>query len=251
MMFQAYNIPKLQYDIWGNTVNVASRMESCGLAGKLQCTEEVYNTMKNCPKFQFTHRGQVTVKGKGQMTTFWLKNSDEQEAIMEKPKTDVLAPSLDDLALVKRKILQTLNRQKSCSPSLSYVSFNIEDADTKNRRSIEEKIDDLQKNVGQEKEPLLWDFLPDNLANNLGGSLGIFSDAKNSPGQKLQACNFERQFSRHKPGPKITTSWLFDYSNMADQKSSGYTTPDCYADRPDNFGFIDEVNAWFDVSKSA
>ncbi|XP_077450701.1 adenylate cyclase type 1 isoform X11 [Stigmatopora argus] len=51
-----------QYDIWGNTVNVASRMESTGVQGKIQVTEDVYQLIVK--HFKFVCRGQVSVKGK-------------------------------------------------------------------------------------------------------------------------------------------------------------------------------------------
>ncbi|XP_065200273.1 adenylate cyclase type 1 [Planococcus citri] len=62
---------KPQYDIWGNTVNVASRMDSTGLPNHIQVTEEVYQVLKNEP-YQFQCRGHVKVKGKGDMKTYFL-----------------------------------------------------------------------------------------------------------------------------------------------------------------------------------
>lgn len=66
---------KPQYDIWGNTVNVASRMESTAEANKIQITEEVYqilNDFNQDTEFKFTCRGSINVKGKGYMTTYYL-----------------------------------------------------------------------------------------------------------------------------------------------------------------------------------
>ncbi|XP_049577922.1 adenylate cyclase type 1 isoform X2 [Syngnathus scovelli] len=60
-----------QYDIWGNTVNVASRMDSTGVQGKIQVTEDVYRLIAN--HYNFVCRGQVSVKGKGQMLTYFLE----------------------------------------------------------------------------------------------------------------------------------------------------------------------------------
>ncbi|KAK9747493.1 Adenylate cyclase, conserved domain [Popillia japonica] len=62
---------KPQYDIWGNTVNVASRMDSTGLPNHTQVTEEVYQILKSYP-YEFQCRGKVKVKGKGDMTTYFL-----------------------------------------------------------------------------------------------------------------------------------------------------------------------------------
>ncbi|KAK9396621.1 adenylate cyclase type 1-like [Crotalus adamanteus] len=52
-----------QYDIWGNTVNVASRMDSTGVQGKIQVTEEVQRILKRC-NYECVCRGKVSVKGK-------------------------------------------------------------------------------------------------------------------------------------------------------------------------------------------
>ena len=62
---------KPQYDIWGNTVNVASRMDSTGLPNHTQVTEEVFDILKLLP-YEFQLRGDVKVKGKGNMTTYFL-----------------------------------------------------------------------------------------------------------------------------------------------------------------------------------
>ncbi|XP_029004908.3 adenylate cyclase type 1-like [Betta splendens] len=59
-----------QYDIWGNTVNVASRMDSTGVQGKIQVTEDVHRLIADY--YDFVCRGQVSVKGKGQMLTYFL-----------------------------------------------------------------------------------------------------------------------------------------------------------------------------------
>ncbi|XP_055390218.1 Ca(2+)/calmodulin-responsive adenylate cyclase isoform X2 [Condylostylus longicornis] len=62
---------KPQYDIWGNTVNVASRMDSTGIAGYTQVTQEVVDSLQGS-HFEFRCRGQIKVKGKGDMITYFL-----------------------------------------------------------------------------------------------------------------------------------------------------------------------------------
>jgi len=61
---------KFSFDIWGLTVNVASRMETTGIPGKIQVTESVYNQLKD--RYQFEKRGEVDVKGRGTMVTYFL-----------------------------------------------------------------------------------------------------------------------------------------------------------------------------------
>ncbi|XP_010769732.1 adenylate cyclase type 3-like [Notothenia coriiceps] len=68
---------KPHYDIWGNTVNVASRMESTGVMGNIQVVEDCYNILKEY-SFRFVRRGPIFVKGKGELLTYFLKGRDKQ-----------------------------------------------------------------------------------------------------------------------------------------------------------------------------
>ena len=61
---------KFFYDVWGDAVNLGSRMESTGMAGKIQVSEEVYNSLKG--EFVLEERGPVEVKGKGTLRTWFL-----------------------------------------------------------------------------------------------------------------------------------------------------------------------------------
>lgn len=62
-------VSKFIYDLWGDTVNLASRMESTGVPGEIQVTRSVYEQLKD--KFELKDRGIVQVKGKGGIET-WL-----------------------------------------------------------------------------------------------------------------------------------------------------------------------------------
>lgn len=61
---------KFTYDLWGDTVNVASRMESQGELGQIQVSEAVYEKLSD--RFTFAPRPPLDVKGKGLMHTYWL-----------------------------------------------------------------------------------------------------------------------------------------------------------------------------------
>ncbi|XP_078084615.1 adenylate cyclase type 2b [Mustelus asterias] len=62
---------KPQYDIWGNSVNVASRMDSTGVLGKIQITEETSNILQTLG-YNCTCRGIINVKGKGELKTYFV-----------------------------------------------------------------------------------------------------------------------------------------------------------------------------------
>lgn len=62
---------KFSYDLWSDAVNMASRMESHGVAGKIHCSEEFRNSLYG--KFTFTERGETEIKGKGKMRTYFLE----------------------------------------------------------------------------------------------------------------------------------------------------------------------------------
>jgi class 3 adenylate cyclase len=61
---------KFAYDLWGDTVNIASRMESSGTENSIQVSDDFYQILKN--KFGFKKRGAVDVKGIGAMETYYL-----------------------------------------------------------------------------------------------------------------------------------------------------------------------------------
>jgi adenylate cyclase len=64
-------IKKFIYDLWGDTVNIASRMESHGESGAIHISEATYRLIEG--QFNCELRGAIPVKGKGQMTTYWLR----------------------------------------------------------------------------------------------------------------------------------------------------------------------------------
>ncbi len=63
-------IKKFIYDLWGDAVNIASRMESQGKPGHIQVTESTYVRLRD--RYVLEPRGSVPIKGRGEMTTYWL-----------------------------------------------------------------------------------------------------------------------------------------------------------------------------------
>jgi len=70
-------VKKFQYDIWGDTVNTASRMESSGEVGQVNISEATYALVKNEASFTFIPRGKVQAKGKGELEMYFVA---EQQA---------------------------------------------------------------------------------------------------------------------------------------------------------------------------
>ncbi|MDY7024138.1 MAG: adenylate/guanylate cyclase domain-containing protein, partial [Cyanobacteriota bacterium] len=68
---------KFIYDLWGDAVNIASRMESHGIAGEIQVTEATYHRLSS--EFILVERGLVEIKGKGYMKTYLLKQRRESQ----------------------------------------------------------------------------------------------------------------------------------------------------------------------------
>ena len=69
-------VKKFIYDVWGDTVNMASRMESHGVPGRIQVSESTFERLGSA--FIFEPRGVIDVKGKGQLTTYLLVGRSDQ-----------------------------------------------------------------------------------------------------------------------------------------------------------------------------
>uniref|UniRef100_A0A667YUF4 Adenylate cyclase type 8 n=1 Tax=Myripristis murdjan TaxID=586833 RepID=A0A667YUF4_9TELE len=103
---------KPQYDIWGKTVNLASRMDSTGVSGKIQVPEETYLILKE-RGFAFEYRGEIYVKGiseqEGKIRTHFLLERVQPNPLILQPRKN---PGQYSLAAVVLGLVQSLNRQK-------------------------------------------------------------------------------------------------------------------------------------------
>lgn len=70
-------IKKFQYDIWGDTVNTASRIESNGEVGKVNISQLTYELIKDDEEFSFEKRGKFQVKGKGEIEMYFVSLSNK------------------------------------------------------------------------------------------------------------------------------------------------------------------------------
>jgi adenylate cyclase len=68
-------VKKFQYDIWGDTVNTASRMESNGSVGKVNISQALYELIKDDSTFTFEYRGNISAKGKGEINMYFVEKT--------------------------------------------------------------------------------------------------------------------------------------------------------------------------------
>ena len=73
-------LKKFQYDIWGDTVNIANRMETYGVEGKVNISEKTYELVKNDPGLTFESRGKIEVKGNREITMWFVQRKESAEA---------------------------------------------------------------------------------------------------------------------------------------------------------------------------
>lgn len=66
-------VKKFQYDVWGDTVNTASRIESNGIVGRVNISESLYQLIKNEECFSFEYRGIIQAKGKGELKMYFVE----------------------------------------------------------------------------------------------------------------------------------------------------------------------------------
>lgn len=67
---------KYSYDLWGDAVNIASRMENTGEKGQIQVTEYYKHLLEGHTDITFTSRGEIDIKGKGKMKTYFMHQSN-------------------------------------------------------------------------------------------------------------------------------------------------------------------------------
>jgi class 3 adenylate cyclase len=67
---------RFSYDLWGDTVNTASRMESHGVPGCIQVTTRTWERLRD--RYRFERRGPIQVKGKGEIVTYFLEGRAQE-----------------------------------------------------------------------------------------------------------------------------------------------------------------------------
>ncbi len=104
---------KFTYDMWGDTVNVAARMESHGLPGEIHISEALADILKD--KYLLAQRGWVEVKGKGLMQTFWVKQKEPNPEFANQETVDMTVGELSHL-LDKAPPADSVSKKQASSP---------------------------------------------------------------------------------------------------------------------------------------
>ncbi|XP_053957170.1 uncharacterized protein LOC128862519 [Anastrepha ludens] len=112
---------KPQYDIWGNAVNVASRMDSTGIPDHIQVTQEMYQILSG-RGFELTCRGSVNVKGKGSMITYFLKAKSAKIPTPVATDSANVVTTISDSSAMAEAIEPNINNKSVESASLALVT---------------------------------------------------------------------------------------------------------------------------------
>lgn len=92
---------RILYDLWGDAVNLASRMESTGIPGRVQCPAHVAELMKD--EFEFEYRGMVDVKGKGEVETYFLVGK-KNEFVKPRERPSMRRGGLENANIIRESI---------------------------------------------------------------------------------------------------------------------------------------------------
>uniref|UniRef100_A0A336MTX6 adenylate cyclase n=1 Tax=Culicoides sonorensis TaxID=179676 RepID=A0A336MTX6_CULSO len=165
---------KPHYDIWGNTVNVASRMESTGKAGAIQVTQETCNILEKFG-YKFVKRGIVNVKGKGELLTYYLESKGPKPPSTPPKVASPVSPTLktvsDSTTAESPFHLQTTTTSSSTA-SPNSVRLNQDYDESKLQLTSENTIQELvNKDVSNTKQILGNINLSNTLNNNINNGI--------------------------------------------------------------------------------
>lgn len=121
-------IKKFAYDIWGDAVNVASRMETNGRIGKVNVSETTYNLIGN--KMDGEYRGEIEVKGKGMVKMYFIEPQKEETVEFERLKDFILKKLEGELspALYYHNVKHIMDVYNSVIHHANEVGLNDEDS---------------------------------------------------------------------------------------------------------------------------
>ncbi|GAM21661.1 hypothetical protein SAMD00019534_048360 [Acytostelium subglobosum LB1] len=102
-----------KFDVWGDTTNVASRMQSSAPSGKIQVTSEIGSLLS--PEFFIEERGIITVKGKGEMNTYYITGRKQSDQDLQVAPTPTLVSSNPyTCTITARNVWEVFGCERSC-----------------------------------------------------------------------------------------------------------------------------------------
>ncbi len=139
---------KIEYDIWGDTVNIASRMESHGLINKVNISEETYKHVKNF--FVCQYRGRIDVKYKGEMEMYFvheIRKALSENSDRETPnKAFIIKLQFIKFKMMQEEILDQLQRN---------LPSNLYYHNVKHTINVLYNVEDIAREEGVEEEEML------------------------------------------------------------------------------------------------
>ncbi|XP_072224952.1 adenylate cyclase type 9-like [Leuresthes tenuis] len=178
---------KLLYDIWGDTVNIASRMDTTGVECRVQVSEESYCVLSGMD-YEFDYRGTVNVKGKGQMKTFLYPKSNDSGPVPQYQLS--VSPEIraqvdgsigrsptDEIASMVPTTSMTASCTNTMVPSTITGSSNtkglshMKEADTRERHPSTETSHSLEGPSAKNKENIVSSMVQQDAPKNSTRSL--------------------------------------------------------------------------------
>lgn len=190
------------YDIWGNTVNEASRMDSTGSLDKIQVPKHTGQILKD-EGYHLDYRGIIQVKGKGQMETFWVMRKMTRESSLNKSQyggKKSMAEVIGGMVEVRRK--------QALGSSLSVPTSSTNRSPRRNPKSQPQPMSQFDISNDDDDQP-----------NNGNGS-GETSETIKLP---TTTATKDYSFRRKKPG-KMSASFRFRKSPSPTPPTSSSST---------------------------